>query len=234
MPNIEEFQINSFEEWVVHVFDHDDPDWHWETDAKWWDSDKHPEASVAYMTQLFEEPEALLERFTLDQIGAGINFVVSSGLSEFAFDICDQRVPQEDTIRCIHAMPTLYRKLFARHLPNEAGLGARGDDKCGYICFMFWDVFPMSWRTTNWLSRNPVGDSRDPQVQAENACVDAMIDTLQIDHLACQEAALHGLGHWHNHDPQRVKRAIDAYLRTIDRKHPLYDCAKRARRGSVQ
>ena len=87
---------------------------------------------------------------------------------------------------------------------------------------------------TNRFSSNIVRESSDPQVQAENACIDAMIDTLQIDHLACQEAALHGLGHWQKHDPPRVKKAIDTYLKTIDRQHPLYKYAQRARCGMVQ
>ena len=39
-----------------------------------------------------------------------------------------------------------------------------------------------------------------------------MESTLQLDSIACRESALHGLGHWQRHYPQRVGEIIDAFL----------------------
>jgi hypothetical protein len=39
-----------------------------------------------------------------------------------------------------------------------------------------------------------------------------MASSLALSSAACQESALHGLGHWRRYDPQDVERIVDAYL----------------------
>jgi hypothetical protein len=57
---------------------------------------------------------------------------------------------------------------------------------------------------------------------------------LAISHLACQESALHGLGHWKRAHPERVQAIIDAFL-AKERGLPdvLRHYAKQARAGHV-
>ncbi len=57
---------------------------------------------------------------------------------------------------------------------------------------------------------------------------------LALDALACQESALHGLGHWHLRYPAEVEGAIDAFLERRPQLDPrLRQYAFSARRGCV-
>ena len=57
---------------------------------------------------------------------------------------------------------------------------------------------------------------------------------LALDALACQEGALHGLGHWHLRYPEEVKGAIDVFLESRPQLDPrLRQYAISARRGCV-
>ncbi|MEZ5351956.1 MAG: hypothetical protein R2762_04915 [Bryobacteraceae bacterium] len=64
-----------------------------------------------------------------------------------------------------------------------------------------------------------------------------MKDILSIAHEACQESALHGLGHWHHHHPAAVEAAVDEYLNGqngASAPPELRDYARAARCGCVQ
>jgi len=57
---------------------------------------------------------------------------------------------------------------------------------------------------------------------------------LALDSVACQESALHGLGHWHSLQPDRVESIVDGFLAA----HPttrreLVTYARSARCGCV-
>jgi hypothetical protein len=59
---------------------------------------------------------------------------------------------------------------------------------------------------------------------------------LAIDHVACQESALHGLGHWckRGNDTSKVEAIIDDFLRRNPKARPeLREYALRARTGMV-
>lgn len=92
------------------------------------------------------------------------------------------------------------------------------------ICYMWWDVIPIH------------GDAKNSaRTEADAMCLEVMQKTLQLDSIACQEAALHGLGHWHMHYPKKVEAIIDEFLasgRCTNLKLKKY--AMNARRGYVQ
>jgi hypothetical protein len=57
---------------------------------------------------------------------------------------------------------------------------------------------------------------------------------LELDSIACQEGALHGLGHWQREYPGEVERIVDRFLESrggLDAR--LIDYAKAARCGCV-
>jgi hypothetical protein len=58
---------------------------------------------------------------------------------------------------------------------------------------------------------------------------------LAVDSVACQESALHGLGHWQRHYPTFVREAIDEFLTTRkNMRRELREYAQCARHGCVQ
>jgi hypothetical protein len=61
-----------------------------------------------------------------------------------------------------------------------------------------------------------------------------MRHVLALDALACQESALHGLGHWHLNYPAQLEEAIDVFLESEPQLDPrLQQYAFSARRGCV-
>ena len=66
------------------------------------------------------------------------------------------------------------------------------------------------------------------------AALETMAEILQFDSIACQESALHGLGHWHRMFPQAVESAIDEYISLHPEARPeLLTYARSARCGCV-
>lgn len=47
----------------------------------------------------------------------------------------------------------------------------------------------------------------------EKTCLEVMDRALELDHPACQEGALHGLGHFHHGYGRQIRAIVDAYLR---------------------
>ena len=71
--------------------------------------------------------------------------------------------------------------------------------------------------------------------EMERSVLKLMQRTLDIDHLACRESALHGLGHWKFEHPDEVELIIDNWLEkhknTIS--NPLKEYAEAARTGRI-
>jgi hypothetical protein len=91
------------------------------------------------------------------------------------------------------------------------------------ICYMWWDIAPL------------YGKSGDPAREAlDDAALEVMEKCLSLPAPACQEGALHGLGHWQHAYPERVTTAINAYLNASASLPPeLVAYARNARRGCV-
>jgi len=89
---------------------------------------------------------------------------------------------------------------------------------------MWWDSFPIA------------GAPDDPtRTEVDEAFLEVMDRLLDLPSEACQESALHGLGHWHLEYPKQVEAIIGSFL---DR-HPvlrseLKEYALDAREGLVQ
>jgi hypothetical protein len=89
---------------------------------------------------------------------------------------------------------------------------------------MWWDLLPIA------------GAPGDPSRRTfDRAAVDVMADVLALDAVACQESALHGLGHWRSAYPDAVEAIVDRFLASATRARPeLVAYARSARSGCVQ
>jgi len=68
---------------------------------------------------------------------------------------------------------------------------------------MWWDIIPIS------------GKPNDPNRQEfDEAILQVLESTLQLDSIPCRESALHGLGHWQLYYPERVGEIIDKFSMT--------------------
>jgi hypothetical protein len=156
----------TFEEFVAFVFDHPIKGRKWYLSRRW-KCYGTPETMLQHLTQLFQEPEFLLERYTKGQLKQGF-WYIGLHVGEFQNWLWDEQIDWAIRKRYILSMPLLEQKLFARFPLDET-------------CFMWWDFYRC------------FDDNPPPHVT--EAILDALERTLQIPEKHCQESALHGLGH---------------------------------------
>lgn len=80
------------------------------------------------------------------------------------------------------------------------------------------------------------GCPNDPsRAEEDNEFLGVMADILNLQSVACQESALHGLGHWQMHYPVIVAKLIDEFLaRNQQLRAELRQYALSAQYGMVQ
>jgi hypothetical protein len=216
----------SFDQWITYVFDHAVPHsgnknpWYHTVEQEWWDPLHVPKVTVAYLTRLFTDANSLLLPFSEAQINQGLWFLADNSCSNHMLTLLDPLISSLERKRCIFAMFTLFERFFApRCSPHLSHLDVVGTDTSHVsplngICYMWWDVLP--------------------QIDDE-ACLEVMGRTLDLDAMACHESALHGLGHWAHAYPQEVETIISAWLaRNPYLKDALKEYAHAAREGRVQ
>jgi len=220
----------NFEEWVVHIFDHPvaDPAWHWDMNAEWWSS--APEETISYLTQLFENDGAILAPYSDAQLNQGFWYLVSSASGDYLRILQDSALPIQDRVRCIQSIFNLYEQVFAvRCSPHLSNLLRTNEPQpndlsaLNAVCYMWWDI----------LFLYGAMEIDNLQIISE-AVLNVMKKTLELDSIACQESALHGLGHWHHYFPKETYDIIEEWLE----KHPniseeLREYAERAQAGAV-
>jgi hypothetical protein len=215
----------TFEDWVSGIFEHPvrEPAWYWDPDVDTCEEDD--ETNVDYLARLFTDIDFHLRRFDNAQVGQGLNMIVCNCCSNHAYSIVGGRAPWPARQRAIRSIYDVYAKCFARRCAE--GLGHL-DEACAQnplntICYMWWDVFP-AW-----------GDPDDPSESEErDEYIGVMERCLSLNHDACLEGALHGLGHWRILFPERVEAIVDRFLRARVLRPGLAEYARRARDGAVQ
>ncbi len=91
------------------------------------------------------------------------------------------------------------------------------------VCYMWWDIFPL------------VGQPEDStRREIDEACLSVMETTLELPSIACQESALHGLGHWGLSYPGRCQGIISTFIqRHTNVRGDLLRYAERAKEGNI-
>jgi len=179
--------------------------------------------ALALTTRLFSNCGTLLEPFTDWQVAEGLLFLVSSGESGWMYYLYDRTVDRTTRFDCIRSIETVYRDIFSIRCPNIPDQRSSDRDALDNICFMWWEYFPSAGLPTT------TDDEREAVV---DALIEVMSKILQLDSEACQESALHGLGHFGS-GTKRAQVAIDEWLAS----HPqsvLGAYAEAAREGNVQ
>jgi hypothetical protein len=221
-----------YEEWVRFVFDHPvlDPHWWWQAPESGyfqeWNESADTARTLSYVTQLFQSPEGLIERFNRRQIDQGINFLVSSSCSNHMCVLSDAKLPWADRRRCFDAMVPLYVKLMAPVYQddlshNEPGPG--DPERPTFGCYMWWDVIPL-YGGMDHCDRDRIND----------AVLHVFGEVLKLKAESCLESVLHGLGHWQHYLPERTEPIVQRFLSRTDISAQLRGYAERAAAGRVQ
>ena len=202
-----------FDDWVVAVFDPD-------VDDPW----PPPAQDLAHLTRLFADPVTALEGCTDDEIGVGLWSVLDSGGAGTALALNDGSLPLRDRIACVNEIRTLYRELFVPRCAERLGHRSEQAGRLEMACYMFWDIAAFG---------GPPGEREGNLL--EDAVLDVLEDLLRLDHAACQESAIHGLGHRVGRHPERAPAIVERWLRTGRvRDERLRAYAAAARTGCIQ
>jgi hypothetical protein len=205
-------------EWVDLVFGQADPD----------DSSavsrldgicERDETTLRKLTEVFENPAGILKPYP-DRILGQACWDLASEAFHVVYEL---GIDWTLRLRFIRSFETLFRELFAARCAPALGHCSEEGSPLNTACYMWWD-FDCWSPMPDPLTRNPL----------DSAFLASMRAILAIDHVACQESALHGLGHWHRAHGAAVEAIVDEFL---TRPHPvpdrLADYALRARRGYV-
>ena len=195
--------------------------WYAEFDHDWWEPE--PRTGIAYLTRLFTNGAEILEYFHDDQIAQGLTGLVNTMAIGGQPWMADPVVPAEDRAAVWPAIATFFREVLAPRCAPLLGHNATAaGPPINTVTYMWWESFPGF--------AGPDDPDRRAIIDAELECMECV---LRIDSIACQEAALHGLGHWVGREP-RCADIIDRYLAAERAPAPaLVTYATSARSGCV-
>jgi hypothetical protein len=214
----------AFDDWLDECFYYQDPERDSDADAS---ARELPAAvTVEYLTRLFRTPLECVGRFSDRKLNDGLWYLVSADCSNHMFALVDDSVPEAEQVACIESMKHLYTELFASRCTDVTSHGQSQADEISplnTVCYMWWDIIPIYGR--------PEQPSR---ASLDEAVLKVMEEALTLPSQACQESALHGLGHWASHYPDRVRSVVAEYLATQQVAAALREYAVAAGQGRVQ
>ncbi|MBS1953664.1 MAG: hypothetical protein JST89_05755 [Cyanobacteria bacterium SZAS-4] len=198
----------------------DDDRWQWDIDINIEEPVK--DECAAFISRLFREHEHL-EDYLDVQVNNGLNYIINPAFSTHMFVLYDPDVPLKSRLDCLASFEDLFSGYLAKHC--SASLSHLDQQPCNavnHVCYMWWDVIP--------LFAHP--DHSDKRLLDEPV-LELQQRILSIDSIACQESALHGLGHWQCKYPNRVDAIIEEYMRKSSLPEELATYASAARVGCV-
>jgi hypothetical protein len=215
----------TFEEWIEFVFARpvSDPAWYWEDEADRWEGS--PLRTLELLAETFERCAEVLEPYDDDQVSQALWMIASPARSDIGRTLGDPTVPWKLRARALEAIVTLFKDCFAVRCSNHLGdFGEEGANPLNGVCYMWWDELPVF----------PGSEARAIKPEDE-LVLSIMARTLELPSEACQEAALHGLGHWESHYPDQIHEIIDRFI-WANRKirSQLRNYAYAARHGDIQ
>jgi len=215
----------TFEQFVEFQFGHavrmhGNP-WYFDVDGDWWEPE--PRTGIAYLTRLFANGSDVLQWFSDAQIAEGLTGLVNTMAVGDQPWMRDPVTPADERAAVWHAIAAFFRDVLAPRCAPVLGQNAKeGGPPINGVTYMWWESFP-GFASPDDPERALVDD-------AELAC---LAQILGLDSAACQEAALHGLGHWVRREP-RCAGIIDAYLESGTAALPeLVTYAEAARCGCI-
>jgi hypothetical protein len=197
-----------------------------------------------FLETLFLNPKEDLKAFSDDQIGLGLAFIFDSSCSNMTHDFKAADVPFDRKIKAIHSLFALFRDVFSPRTPEVISAFSQEKlSKLGYICYMFWDITPLSsaygLRFSEAKMKAKAEEKPHKISKLENhdfyaAIAHVMKQCLDLSNPACVESGLHGLGHLAFDYPKIAVPIIDNFLKNGKRRNEtLVKYAQMARTGML-
>jgi hypothetical protein len=205
----------------------DEPAWYWRTDS--WEEDVFNDNSTdafIFLETLFSNAERDLKPYSDDQIGLGLNYIFNNACSNLVDDFKAAAVPFDRKIKAIQSLFDLFQGVLnVRCAPILSASSQITLSKIQFICYMFWDITPLSM----WAS----SDENEVKMYYKTIA-DVMKKCLRLSNPACVESGLHGLGHIVYGQPKIAVPIIDNFLKKGKYSNEnLINYAKMARTGMI-
>ena len=178
-----------YNEWIDELFNREPVD-EFELD---WSEDfftavyqMSSEQMLCLIATTFERAGSDLANYSDVQTALGINLLTNE-VNDPLRVVYDVNVPLALRQRTIESFVPLYRDFFAKRCDN--GMLDDSHDPLDMRCYMLWDAGIMS--IYGFMTN---GNDPDREILCE-AMMDMFEQILFIPNMACQESALHGLGH---------------------------------------
>lgn len=195
----------TFERWVDHCFDHEvreeqKQEWYWDKDAPY--IQLPIEIAGPFFIRLFSEASTALADFTDAQVNQGLWYLVCAPCSSNIFDVFGFPASYEQRRKAIESIYLLFAHYFAEKCSPELSAYRNVENPLNSVCYMFWDL----------LNESFIGGKDEEGVASNKEAMQVMGKILTIENIACQESALHGLGHWEYYYPEDVAVIIKKFL----------------------
>ncbi len=213
-----------YQEWLTHVFDHPvlEEEWYWNISAA--EFEGTGTEIVELMEWTFRHSGTDLLRFTDAQVNQALWYLTDSSCSDFGGHLIFPAVPLAARLAAIDSITVLFRDCFQRRCdPVLSHLSQPCESALNPVCYMFWDLASL-----NWL------EDKEENREMVDASFAVLAAILAMDHPACQEAAIHGYGHFQYTFPVRVETTLAAYLETDIPLPELRRYAENASTGYIQ
>lgn len=213
-----------FDEFVEFHFghavrSHGNP-WHMDLDADWWEPE--PRTGIAFLTRLFSDGPEVLRWFSDSQVAQGLDSLVNISATGDLPWMYDPATPTAERADVWRAVARFFADVLAPRCSSALGHLSEDGAPLNMRTYMWWEGFPSLTM--------PDDPDREMIEAAELECLESV---LALDSAACQEAALHGLGHWVRREP-RCADMIERYLASDRIARPeLATYARAARTGCI-
>jgi len=195
-------------------------EWFWNIDEP--EFEATPLQWVHIQTVLFANAGTDLEPYSDEQVGMGLNYVMSNSVSDVPHMVNESSVPLADAMRMMKAFPMLWRECIGPRMGDAQQTG-REKKRLGFACFNWFDVWP------SFRNAKHIPEWRD-------AMWNVLCDMLSLPWRDVQLAALDSLADdgCHLERPDQVQALIDAFLRKLRGDEELRTFALHAASMSAQ
>jgi hypothetical protein len=162
------------------------------------------------LAEVFESPVVSLAPYADHRIAQAFWDLSSNVLEKASWD---------RHMRLFNSIEVLFREFFAVRCKPALVTKDESSGPLNMLCYMWWD-FDYCWHSV-----------------PDSSMLRTLRSILAMDHVACQESALHGLGHWceFGKGQPEVESIIDEFLQGQPNVRPgIREYALSARAGKVQ
>ncbi|MCR6479649.1 hypothetical protein NU688_26070 [Variovorax sp. ZS18.2.2] len=196
-------------------------EWYWDLDEP--EFTATPLEWTHIQTVLFANAATDLTPYSDDQVGMGLNLVMSNNAGDIPLMVNDPSVPLAEAMRMMQVFPCLWRDCIGPRLSKVHESIGSSRDRLGFVCYMWFDVWPTFWNAKH------VPEWRD-------AMWFVFCEMLAMPCREVQVAALHGIGHEGRYlqKPKELQKRMEEFIRNVRDDDELKSYAQAAESGMVQ